>query len=80
MNAPASSYSNGFVNDFTLIFIESLKTKGIIYSFSVTLYGICGENIIGSSVFGCFITPNRQWLLHYFYSILLDIAGFTCTD
>ena len=29
-SAPESSYSNGFVNDFSPIFTESLKTEGII--------------------------------------------------
>lgn len=40
VSAPASIYSNGCVNDFSPVFLESLKTKGIIYSFSTTLYCI----------------------------------------
>lgn len=47
----ASSYPN----DFTFIFIESLKTKGAIYSFWSYFIVFCEKNIIRSDRFECLI-------------------------
>lgn len=51
VSAPASTYSNGFVNDFSPIFIESLKTEEIICSFSVMLYCILWGKIYFKEIF-----------------------------